>query len=281
MSEGSSSGSAGSSANPSRSCNAARKESAVQPCCKKRNFSRARSRFWRSTLDSRKSSATPRTTGTACSHRTKAFKRTPRCGSVESPPATRKENPTSDLHFGFAKEFGDTAHNRNGLFPPHESVQTHAKMRIGGKSAGHAQRKSNFRSALWIRERVRRHRAQPERLVPTARKRSNARQDADRWKVRRPRAKKIQLPICTLDSRKSSATPRTTGTACSHRTKAFKRTPRCGSVESPPATRKENPTSSPCKRFRVTAVSPTSLISGYVHHERQPVIETLNLRGRL
>ncbi len=34
-------------------------------------------------------------------------------------------------------------------------------------------------------------------------------------------------------------------------------------------------------QLRVIAVRPTSLISGYEHHARQPVSETLNLRGRL
>ena len=64
-------------------------------------------------------------------------------------------------------------------------------------------------------------------------------------------------------------------------TKAFKRTAKCGSVERPPATRNENPVSIAPRRRRVVAVSATSLISGYEHHRWQPVIETLNLRGRL
>src|SRR5262247_2075685 len=55
--------------------------------------------------------------------------------------------------------------------------------------------------------------------------------------------------------------------------------PRYGRVESPPPTRTEKP-SCPVSGCR-SAVSPTSLISGYEHHTRQPVIDTLNLRGRL
>ena len=52
-------------------------------------------------------------------------------------------------------------------------------------------------------------------------------------------------------------------------------------LERPPATRSENPTSGVPPTRRVMAVRPMSLISGYEHHEWQPAIEILNLRGRL
>src|SRR5205814_10311761 len=70
-----------------------------------------------------------------------------------------------------------------------------------------------------------------------------------------------------------------TGGAPSQRTNASRRTPRCGSVESPPPTRRLKPIS-PVAGWR-TAVRPTALVSGYEHHVRQPAIETLNFRGRL
>src|SRR5437879_10581885 len=47
-------------------------------------------------------------------------------------------------HLGLAKQLGDAAHYRHGLLPRHESVQTHAEMRIGREAARHAQGKSNF-----------------------------------------------------------------------------------------------------------------------------------------
>ena len=52
---------------------------------------RAWARFSRSFCCSRKISATTRVTRTACSGSTKAFRRTARCGSLESPPPTRSE----------------------------------------------------------------------------------------------------------------------------------------------------------------------------------------------
>src|ERR1700757_3554493 len=76
---------------------AAKKESAVQPCWRKRNFNRAFSRDWRRTSLSRKTSAMARATGRTCSQRMKAFSFTARGGSVERPPATRREKPVSEV----------------------------------------------------------------------------------------------------------------------------------------------------------------------------------------
>ena len=81
--------------------------------------------------------------------------------------------------------------------------------------------------------------------------------------------------------RKSSATPRIVSMTWFQRTNALSRIARCGSVDNPPATRNEKPVSVCPRNCRVTAVSPTSLISGYEHQSRHPVSETLNLRGRL
>src|SRR5208283_1388811 len=58
-------GSAGSREYPSRDWRAARKESAVQPCSRKRYLRRALSRDWRRTSLWRKSSVMARTTGMA------------------------------------------------------------------------------------------------------------------------------------------------------------------------------------------------------------------------
>ena len=55
-------------------------------------------------------------------------------------------------------------------------------------------------------------------------------------------------------------------------------TARCGRVDRPPPTRTWKPTT---PSARCTAVTPMSLISGYVHQCAQPVIVILNLRGRL
>ena len=80
---------------PSRRSSSARNDAAVQPWRRKRNFSRAFSRFSRSTSLSRKIADTAATTSTAWSHRTKASSRSPKCGSVERPPPTRREKPIS------------------------------------------------------------------------------------------------------------------------------------------------------------------------------------------
>src|SRR6266849_10724493 len=76
---------------------AAKKVSAVQPCWRKRNFKRARSRDWRRTSLVRKTSAIARATGRTCSQRMKALSFTARWGSVERPPAMRREKPVSEV----------------------------------------------------------------------------------------------------------------------------------------------------------------------------------------
>src|SRR5579859_819423 len=83
---------------------AAKKESAVQPCWRKRNFNRAFSRDWRRTSLSRKTSAMARATGMTWSRWMKAFSFTARWGSVERPPAMRREKPTSELEGKEVKE---------------------------------------------------------------------------------------------------------------------------------------------------------------------------------
>src|SRR5216683_665658 len=47
-------------------------------------------------------------------------------------------------HFRFTKELRHAAYHGDSLLPPHESVQANAKLRIGGKTASHAQRKSDL-----------------------------------------------------------------------------------------------------------------------------------------
>src|SRR5260370_7170663 len=46
--------------------------------------------------------------------------------------------------FRFTKKLRHTAYHGDNLLPLHESVETNAKARIGGKAASHAQRKANF-----------------------------------------------------------------------------------------------------------------------------------------
>src|SRR5262249_10827884 len=75
MSAGTSSGSAGSREKPITRSSSARKESAVQPCSRKRNLKRAFSRLWRSTSLARKTSAMPGATATTWSRRTNAVRR--------------------------------------------------------------------------------------------------------------------------------------------------------------------------------------------------------------
>ena len=43
-----------------------------------------------------------------------------------------------------AKEFGDLAYDGDGLVLLHERIQAHGQVRIGGKTAAYAQRKSHL-----------------------------------------------------------------------------------------------------------------------------------------
>ena len=78
---------------PSLRSNSCKNDSAVQPCWRNKILQAGALAIFPQTVRIAKNFSHGLAHRNTCSHRTKALSRTAKCGSVESPPPTRRENP--------------------------------------------------------------------------------------------------------------------------------------------------------------------------------------------